>query len=119
MLNPKHIQPSNLTNDGKTRSYVYTFAPGEGLLEHAHEYAHDTIVDSGELTVAIDGALRTMKAGDRLTMPAGSVHGCIAATPCACRQVHPEAELELYDPDLATTWAELSAELAPAPIEIA
>ena len=51
-----------------------TATPNKVTQPHAHDVDVRALVIAGELTITVDGASRTYRAGDVFEMPAGCVH---------------------------------------------
>jgi quercetin dioxygenase-like cupin family protein len=54
---------------------LFTLAPGGRIPEHLHpEIEHEQVVIGGELTISLDGELRTVGVGHFVYIPAGCAH---------------------------------------------
>jgi len=70
-----------LRKDGYSNIHTSSDAPGAHYPDHQHEYIEVRWVVEGEVTFGVDGRDYTLQPGDRLDMPANTVHNA---------RIHPE-----------------------------
>jgi mannose-6-phosphate isomerase-like protein (cupin superfamily) len=73
-----------LRAQGFRRIYVWQDGDNAYYAEHTHPTETAHIVLSGEMTLTMNGALRTYKPGERCDVPAGAAH-CARMGPSGCR----------------------------------
>jgi len=73
-----------LRAEGFARTYIWQDAPGAEYPEHTHPVETAHIILEGEMTLAIGGAERMLRAGERCDVPAGAVHAARMG-PRGCR----------------------------------
>jgi len=72
-----HIRVLLGPEDGMPRFYMreFTLEPGGRIPAHSHDaIEHEQYVVAGELTISLDGELRTAVAGRCIYIPAGCAH---------------------------------------------
>lgn len=65
--------------------------PGDRYVEHSHGYDKVLVAVSGSIDFVLPGAGRTvrLRAGDRLELPAGTVHGALVGPEgVSCLEAH-------------------------------
>ena len=86
MLNEKNSIPVSQQNTPDIEGYYYSANDGSQMAfwiykadrvskEHTHDYDEWMLCVEGEYTVTIDGVEHTVRAGEELFIPAGSVQG--------------------------------------------
>ena len=73
-----------LRAEGFRRIYVWQDAPSADYPEHTHPTETAHIVLEGEMTLIMNGAMRTYAPGERCDVPAGAEH-CARMGPKGCR----------------------------------
>ncbi|PYY22625.1 MAG: cupin domain-containing protein [Acidobacteria bacterium] len=73
-----------LRSEGFRRVYVWQDGPSAYYPEHTHPTETAHIVLDGEMTLMMDGAMRTYKTGERCDVPAGAEH-CARMGAQGCR----------------------------------
>jgi mannose-6-phosphate isomerase-like protein (cupin superfamily) len=73
-----------LTSEGFTDVYVWEDGPNVEYPEHTHEKLTAHVIISGEMILKDNGGEKTLKSGQRLDIPAGTVHSAIMG-PQGCR----------------------------------
>ena len=73
-----------LRAEGFTHTYVWEDGPGVFYPDHTHPTATAHIVLCGEVTVTSDGETKSYKTGDRLDVPARTIHSAKMG-PKGCR----------------------------------
>lgn len=70
--------------------------PGPGPALHRHPYAETFVVENGRVRFTVDGATVEARAGDVVTVPAGTPHKFENPGPAALRMIsiHPAARME-------------------------
>jgi uncharacterized protein YjlB len=69
--------------------YAWSNGPGDRYGVHTHSYDKVLYCASGSITFHVEGADVTMKAGDRLDLPAGTAHGALVGPGgCTCLEAH-------------------------------
>ena len=99
------IVESDSSNDGSEIVFEITMAPGAmGPPRHSHPAQDESwTVQTGELSVLVDGQWRTLGAGEALTIPPGVVHTLAnrSATTVRFHDAHrPALDFEEYIEDL-------------------
>ena len=75
-----------------------TLNPGHGMNYHSHDRRDEVwTVISGTGTAVVDGAARPVRAGDVVTMPAGSRHTVVAKTALQLIEVQLGADITVHD----------------------
>lgn len=91
--------------------------PGDGYAPHAHDYDKVLVVVEGSITfglVALGLSLR-LRAGDRLDLPAGTVHAAhVGPQGVRCLEGHLPAGVLGPDPRAVADWA-TSVQIGPEP----
>lgn len=82
-LNENDLRES-LRSEGFRKIYVWQDGPSAYYPEHTHATATAHIVLDGEMTLMMDGAMRTYRAGERCDVPAGAEH-CARMGPKGCK----------------------------------
>ena len=75
---------SQLRSEGFTHTYVWQDGPLAFYPDHTHPGVTAHIVLDGEITVTMNGATQTYRAGERFDVPAGAVHSAQMG-PRGCR----------------------------------
>jgi len=75
---------SQLCSEGFTHTYVWQDGPGAFYPDHTHPGVTAHIVLDGEITLTMNGAAQTYRAGERFDVPAGAVHSAQMG-PRGCR----------------------------------
>ena len=75
-----------LESEGYESVYEWQDKPEAIYEEHSHESKTSLYVTDGEVTFAVDGKEKKLKAGDRLDIPAGSLHSAVVG-PKGCIMV--------------------------------
>ena len=65
-----------LAHNGELMAVEVQFDAGAVGSDHSHPHTQISYVLSGEFTYHIGGEAHTMKPGDSIVVPGGSVHGC-------------------------------------------
>jgi len=73
-----------LRSEGFRRIYVWQDGPNANYEAHTHATETAHIILDGEMTLIMDGAMRTYKAGERCDVPAGAEH-CARMGPKGCK----------------------------------
>jgi len=63
-----------LRQEGFRYTYVWQDGPDACYPEHTHTMETAHVILSGEMTLTMNGATQTYRAGDRCDVPAGAVH---------------------------------------------
>jgi mannose-6-phosphate isomerase-like protein (cupin superfamily) len=75
---------SGLQREGFAHTYVREDGPNAVYPEHTHNTETAHIILGGEMTLALDGASRTYRSGERCDVPAGTIHSARTG-PKGCR----------------------------------
>lgn len=73
-----------LKDEGFSRTYVWQDGPGAAYPEHTHPTETAHIIVAGEMTLTMNGKVRTYHAGERCDVPADAVHAAEMG-PTGCR----------------------------------
>ena len=65
-----------LAHNSEMMAVEVDFDTGAAGSDHSHPHTQISYVLSGEFTYHIGGEAHTMKPGDSIVVPGGSVHGC-------------------------------------------
>jgi len=75
---------AQLLAEGFSLIYVWEDGPGALYPEHTHRVETAHVILKGEMTLTMDGASKTYRAGDRCDVPAKAAHSAIMG-PQGCR----------------------------------
>jgi quercetin dioxygenase-like cupin family protein len=75
---------SGLQREGFAHTYVWEDGPNAVYPEHTHNTETAHIILCGDRTLALDGASRTYRSGERCDVPAGTIHSARMG-PKGCR----------------------------------
>ena len=73
-----------LRSEGFGHTYVWQDGPEAHYSDHTHAAETAHIILDGEMSLTMDGASRTYRAGERCDVPAGAVHSARMG-PQGCR----------------------------------
>jgi mannose-6-phosphate isomerase-like protein (cupin superfamily) len=73
-----------LHSEGFANTYVWQDGPNANYSDHTHASETAHIILDGEMSLTMDGARRTYRAGERCDVPAGAVHSAQMG-PQGCR----------------------------------
>ena len=73
-----------LEMEGFGHTYVWQDAPNTCYPEHTHAMETAHVILQGEMTLTMDGRIKTYRAGERCDVPAGAVHSAKMG-PQGCR----------------------------------
>jgi mannose-6-phosphate isomerase-like protein (cupin superfamily) len=82
-LNEEELR-EGLRAEGFRRIYVWQDGPHAYYPEHTHATETAHVILDGEMTVTMNGGLRTYKTGERCDVPAGAEH-CARMGPRGCK----------------------------------
>lgn len=69
--------------------YAWSNGPGDRYGTHSHGYDKVLYCARGSITFIVDGTDVPMAAGDRLDLPAGTLHGALVGPEgCTCLEAH-------------------------------
>jgi quercetin dioxygenase-like cupin family protein len=89
---------------------VVSFAPHTEAPMHSHVEEQIVIVVEGEFDFTLDGATRTMRAGDMAVIPSWVPHGAVTRdTPCR--------EMDVFTPPRATLIEHATSQVEPSRVE--
>ena len=74
------IKRKLLTYEEKVMMAKIAFEAGAVGEAHSHPHIQCSYVESGEFELHIDGAVKTLRAGDSFLVPSNAVHGAKAIT---------------------------------------
>jgi quercetin dioxygenase-like cupin family protein len=75
---------SQLRREGFSHTYVWEDRPNTRYPDHTHRAETAHIILGGELTLTMNGASKTYRAGERCDVPANTVHSALMG-PHGCR----------------------------------
>jgi quercetin dioxygenase-like cupin family protein len=75
---------NKLHAEGFKHTFVWSDGPGANYPDHTHDGLTAHVILDGEMTLTFDGQPRTYKAGDRIDVPAHTVHSAKMG-PVGCR----------------------------------
>ena len=75
---------SQLGQEGFRHVFVWSDGPGASYPDHTHDGVTAHIILDGEMALTFDGQTRTCNAGDRIDVPARTVHSAKMG-PAGCR----------------------------------
>jgi quercetin dioxygenase-like cupin family protein len=75
---------AQLQREGFSHTFVWEDGSNARYPDHTHRTETAHMILSGEMTLTMDGASKTYRAGDRCDVPAGAVHSAIIG-PHGCR----------------------------------
>ena len=75
-----------LEAEGFSHTFVWQDGPRAFYPDHAHAGSTAHIILEGEMTLTMDGASQTYRAGDRCDVPAGTTHSAQMG-PQGCRYI--------------------------------
>jgi len=76
-LSEKNIQ--QLESKGFTTVYEWFDEPGKQYPAHSHDHKTSTLISEGSMDVTIGGHTETLKAGDRINIPANVEHAVVVS----------------------------------------
>lgn len=79
-----HDWEKQLREEGFSHTYVWQDRPHAFYSDHTHATETAHIILEGEMTLAMDGQMRTFRVGERCDVPAGTVHSARMG-PKGCR----------------------------------
>ena len=82
----EHEHEDQLRKDGFKHIYVWQDGPDTWYPEHVHPTASARIIIEGEMTVTVNGKVRTYRADERCDLHAGALHSAKMG-PKGCRYV--------------------------------
>jgi quercetin dioxygenase-like cupin family protein len=75
---------SQLQREGFSHTYVWEDSPNTRYPDHTHRTETAHIILNGEMTLTLNGASKTYRAGERCDIPASAVHSALMG-PHGCR----------------------------------
>jgi len=75
---------ATLHHEGFGHTYVWEDTPNARYPNHTHRMETAHLILSGEITITMNGASNTYRAGDRCDVPANAVHSAVIG-PKGCR----------------------------------
>ena len=81
-----HDLEEQLRAEGFTHTYVWQDGPGAYYPEHTHSTVTAHVVLEGEVTVISEGKTQTYRDGDRIDIPAQTLHAATMG-PKGCRYI--------------------------------